>query len=106
MGSLLPGSWPQIMARNRELALAARSMLGSALKVPSLCPDECLGSLVSFPLPPTPPLQNPLYEKHAIEVPVIYWPAHPHRVVRISAQLYNSLPQYQKLAEALTEELG
>ena len=94
------------MARNRELALAARSILGRALNVPPSCPDECIGSLISFPLPPTPPLQNRLYKTHAIEIPVIYWPAYPHRIVRISAQLYNSLPQYQKLAEALTNELS
>ena len=45
--------------------------------------------------------QEPLIEKYDIEVPVITWPNHPKRVVRISAQLYNSLPQYKLLADAL-----
>ena len=117
LGSLLPGGWPQIMARNRELALAARDLLCRALNLAAPCPDECIGSLASVPLPDAPaterpaaplyldPLQNRLREKHGIEVPVIYWPAHPKRLLRISAQLYNSLPQYQLLAEALAAEM-
>jgi isopenicillin-N epimerase len=117
LGSLLPGGWPEIMARNRELALAARDLLGRALKVEAPCPDECVGSLAAVPLPDAPsaerpapplyldPLQDRLREQHGIEVPIIYWPAFPKRVIRISAQLYNSLPQYQILAEALSAEL-
>ena len=46
-------------------------------------------------------MQDRLREHHRIEVPVIPWPAPPHRLLRISAQLYNSLPQYQALAAAL-----
>ena len=106
LGSLLPGGWPQLMARNRELALAARALLCQALKIAAPCPDECIGSLASLPLPPTPPLQERLFKTHGIEVPLIVWPTSPHRLLRISAQLYNSLPQYQKLAEALTIELN
>jgi isopenicillin-N epimerase len=117
VGSLLPGGWPEIMARNRELALAARDVLCHALHIESPCPDNCIGSLASVPLPDTPasekpvpplyldPLQNRLYEKHGIEVPILYWPAHPKRLIRISAQLYNSLPQYDLLAEAIAAEL-
>jgi isopenicillin-N epimerase len=115
-GSLLPGGWPEIMARNRELALAARDLLCRALHIEAPCPDECIGSLASVPLPDAPsadppmpplyldPLQNWLREKHGIEVPILYWPAHPKRLLRISAQLYNSLPQYEKLAGALSGE--
>jgi isopenicillin-N epimerase len=32
-------------------------------------------------------------------VPVIPWPAPSKRLLRISAQLYNSLPQYELLAK-------
>jgi isopenicillin-N epimerase len=116
MGSLLPGGWPKIMARNRELALAARELLCRALRIEAPCPDECIGSLASVPLPDTPaserpapplyldPLQDRLRQKHGIEVPILYWPAYPKRLLRISAQLYNSLPQYDLLAEALAAE--
>jgi isopenicillin-N epimerase len=72
-----------------------------------------LGSIASLPLPdatssappPSPlyadPLQELLLRNYQIEVPVIPWPAPPKRLLRISAQLYNSLPQYQQLLDAL-----
>jgi isopenicillin-N epimerase len=117
VGSLRPGGWPAIMARNRALALAARKILTSALSVAEPCPEEFIGSLAAIPLPDAPPeagpqlpsneypLQDVLRQKHRIEVPIISWPAPPKRVLRISAQLYNSLPQYELLARALTREL-
>jgi isopenicillin-N epimerase len=113
MGSLLPGGWPQIMDHNRRLALEGRKLLCQALQIEPPCPDEMIGSLASVPLsdsaamtPPTSPLyadplQDELRERFAIEVPIIPWPAPPKRVLRISAQLYNSLPQYERLASAL-----
>lgn len=117
LGSLLDGGWPAVMARNRELALAGRNLLCRALNVPPPCPDEFIGSLACVPLPDAAPdvrlappiyldpLQDRLREKYNLEVPVMPWPAHPQRVIRISAQLYNSLPQYELLAEALKKEL-
>jgi isopenicillin-N epimerase len=117
MGSQLPGGWPQVMNRNRALALAARDILCRALNIQAPCPDECIGSLAAVPLPDAPPgekpvgplfldpLQNRLRERHGAEVQFAHWPAHPKRVLRVSAQLYNSLPQYELLAEALTKEL-
>ncbi len=118
IGSLLEGGWSEVMTRNRELALAARNVLCRALQVTVPCPEECIGSLAAVPLPDAPaseppapplyldPLQNRLREKHGIEVPVIYWPAYPKRLIRVSAQLYNSLPQYELLAGALKTELA
>ena len=118
MGSITPGGCPQVMARNRALALAARTLLCRALNVPPPCPEECVGSMASVPLPNAgpdeklvgplyiDPLQDRLRKRCGLEVPVIHWPAHPKRVVRISAQLYNSLPQYRRLGEALTAELA
>ena len=105
MGSLLPGGWPAVMARNHELALTARELLCNALNVSPPCPAAMVGSLASLPLPDAPPLQNVLCEKYGIELPIIFWPAHPKRLFRISAQLYNSLPQYERLVAALTKEL-
>ncbi len=113
MGTLLPGGWPEVMRRNRELALAARRILCGALRIELPIPDKFIGSLVSLPLPDatdaTPsksplyldPLQDKLLAEHGIEVPIIPWPAPPKRLLRISAQLYNSLPQYERLAGAL-----
>ncbi len=118
MGSLLPGGWPEVMARNRALALAARRILCAALKVPESCPEEFIGSLASVPLSDATqagraggplyeyPLQDALRVKHGIEVPIIPWPVPPKRWLRISAQLYNALPQYEWLAKCIVQELA
>ena len=117
IGSQMPGGWPEIMARNRALALAARKILCARLQIGEPCPGEFIGSLAAVPIPDAAkdalprlpfneyPLQDVLRMKHHIEVPVISWPAPPKRLLRISAQLYNSLPQYELLARALIEEL-
>jgi isopenicillin-N epimerase len=117
MGAQLPGGWPQVVARNRALALAARKFLCKTLQATEPCPDEFIGSMASVPLPDATadefprlpfneyPLQDRLREKHQIEVPIISWPKPPKRWLRVSAQLYNSLPQYERLAGALKYEL-
>jgi isopenicillin-N epimerase len=117
IGSLLPGGWPQVMQRNRALVLAARKILCHTLQIAEPCPEEFIGSIAAVPLPDAAknqlprlpfnesPLQDALRTKHKIEVPIIAWPAPPRRVLRISAQLYNSLPQYERLAAAMRSEL-
>jgi isopenicillin-N epimerase len=117
VGALVPGGWREVMTRNRELVLAARKILCQTLEVESPCPDEMIGSLASFPIPDeagVQPPRSPLYSdpdqdrlrlEHRIEVPIIPWPAPPKRLLRISAQLYNSLPQYERLAQALASIL-
>ena len=112
LGGLLPGGWPEIRARNRELALTARSTLCAALGVEPPCPEEMIGSLVSLPIPDgsseppasalyVDPLQEVLVREHRIEVPIIPWPAPPRRLLRVSAHLYNSREQYERLAKVL-----
>jgi len=117
VGSRLPGGWPEVLAHNHALALVAREILCAALSVAEPCPAEFIGSMAAVPLPDAPaealpqlpfneyPLQDALRVKHRIEVPVIAWPAPPKRLLRISAQLYNALPQYERLAGALLQEL-
>jgi isopenicillin-N epimerase len=118
IGAMASGSWPEVMARNRGLALAARRILCAALCIPEPCPPEFIGSLASVPIPDAPegglpappfyeyPLQDKLRHAHGIEVPIIPWPAPPKRLLRVSAQLYNALPQYELLARSLKEELA
>lgn len=113
MQSLLPGGWPEIMRRNRAMVLAGRRVLCETLHIEPPCPEEFMGSLASLPIPDATavgllksplyldPLQDRLLHEHGIEVPIIPWPAPPKRLLRISAQLYNSLPQYEQLAQAL-----
>jgi isopenicillin-N epimerase len=115
LAALVPGGLPEVMTRNRALALEARRVLCDALGVAPPCPESMIGTLAAVPLPdgkstaPTPlygdPLQDVLLERHAIEVPVVPWPAPPKRLIRISAQLYNTRAQYEYLAKALAAEL-
>lgn len=117
IGSQMPGGWPEVMVRNRALALAARNILCHALHVAEPCPAAFIGSLATVPLPDaTPdalpqlpfnesPLQDALRLKHQIEVPIISWPPPPQRWLRVAAQLYNARPQYELLARALVQEL-
>ena len=111
MGSLLPGGWDELRARNHALALRGRSILCEALGIPAPAPDSMIGSLAAVPLPPGPastapplsidPIMATLYEKHRIETLASVWPASPGRILRVSAQIYNEESQYLRLAAAL-----
>jgi isopenicillin-N epimerase len=109
------GGWPEVMRRNRELALLARDLLCDTLAIGRPAPDEMLGAMAAVPLPDGDqstapslygdPLQDRLLYERAIEVPIVPWPHPPKRVLRVSAQLYNELGDYEKLAGALREML-
>jgi len=111
MGSLLSGGWPALMAHNRGTALAARDRLCAALGVPPPAPDSMIGSLAAVPVPPgfgpaardgePDPLQTALFDRFGIELPVFTWPALAVRILRVSAQLYNTPADYDRLADAL-----
>ncbi len=117
LGKLLPGGWREIMTRNRALVLAGRRLLCDTLGLSLPAPDDMIGSLASLPMPDSQaePSSSPLYldpwqeellARHRLEVPFVPWPEHPRRLLRISAQLYNSLPQYELLASAVRELCG
>ena len=97
--------WPELMERNHRLALQARELVCDALKTDKPAPDFMLGSLASVPLPDGdgPALQRKLYAEHRIEVPVMPFPPG-KRLVRVSAQLHNSLDDYRRLAGALSQQ--
>jgi isopenicillin-N epimerase len=114
MASLVDGGWPEVMRRNHELALRARDLLCNRLGIAHPAPDDMLGSMAAVPLaegkPYVPtlygdPLQDALFYEHNIEVPIHPWPYQPKRVLRVSAQLYNEIGDYEKLADALKELL-
>ena len=111
MAGLQPGGWDEIRERNRALALQARSLLTRAWDVPAPCPEMMIGSMATIPLPARlqvesapakiDPDQLRLYDEYAIEVPFNRCGEPARRCVRISAQLYNHLPEYAYLAEAI-----
>jgi isopenicillin-N epimerase len=119
LGGALPGGWPALMEHNHALACTGRRILCEALGIAPPSPEEMLGSLATVPLPDFPAfpvgattgapgsvdqLQEALYSRYQIEVPVFPWPRGSQtRLLRISAQLYNQPEQYQYLARALME---
>ena len=113
MGSLLPGGWRELRKRNHDLVVSARRLLSSRLEVQPSCPESMLGSLATLPLPRA-LQQKPksgkidaeqlrLYDEFRIEVMLYRCGMPEKRCFRISAQIYNSLPQYEYLAAALEQ---
>lgn len=107
--------WDGWRAHTHALLREARDLVSAALDVAPAAPDSMLGTIASIPLPDassaaptTPPmaldpLHLTLFEEHSIEVPVFPWPAPPRRLLRVSAQLYNTRTDYEHLAESLRE---
>jgi hypothetical protein len=103
------GGWPEVMRRNHDLALRGRDLLCDALDIAPPAPDEMLGAMAAVPLPdgmpkpaaiiPADPLQDKLLFTHGIEVPINALAAAAEtRAAHLSAQLYNELADYEKLA--------
>lgn len=101
LANLLPGGWSAIMQQNQARAIAARQLLTDALQVEPPCPDTMIGSLAVVPLPAGDgrSLHDRLLSHYHIEVPIIPWQG--GRLLRISAQIYNTLAQYDYLARSL-----
>lgn len=118
MGNLLPGGWPALMRANHELVLRGRRVVCDALGIEPCCPDAMVGSMVSLRIPEPPAhlrsrptryddaLQDILLEKYRIVVPIWRLMCSDERIVRISAQAYNTIEQYEYLAGALKAELA
>ncbi len=114
MEELHRSGWAGIMKSNREKSLKARRILCFALGVKPPCPDSMVGSMAAIPLEGykpaaftvshgIDPLQQWLKYEKGIVVPITDICNGARRMVRISAQQYNSIDQYRYLAEALVE---
>lgn len=119
VGGLTPGGLPAVRVRGQALARAAARHLAERLAVTRAGPEEMLGSMVTLALPPdpagaarwdrstrpvmVPQLQTDLFEEYGVEVVIGYWPRECERYLRISAAPYNSLGDYDTLADALLE---
>jgi isopenicillin-N epimerase len=113
LGRLLPGGWRELRKRNHALAVQARRLLCQRLEVEPPCPEKMLGSMAAIPLPERfqgvprsgkiDSEQLRLYDKFGIEVPCFRVGNPAKRFFRISAQIYNSLADYERLAEALQQ---
>lgn len=111
MGKLLPGGWRDVRERNHELAVKARRILCERLGTEPMCPENMLGSMATVRLPEIfqgRPLngrfeeeQVRLYRDYGIEVPFLRIGTPTGRCIRVSAQLYNTIAEYEYLAQAL-----
>jgi isopenicillin-N epimerase len=106
---------------NRQLAQEGARLLEQQCGLRRICPPQLNGPMVSLLLPDDPDpqdvdattspnatlmLHTRLWKQYAIEVPVFHFPKPPQRMLRISAQAYNSLDDYQRLADALNKLLA
>jgi isopenicillin-N epimerase len=99
-----------LMARNRRLAADAARMLEARLGVAQAVPDAMRGAMQTIELTRHGPatlenakrLQGRLSDAHGVVVPVV--PFGDRLWVRISAQLFNEMSDYERLAEALDAE--
>lgn len=115
IGGMLSGRWPAIMDYNTNLAIQGRNLLLEALGTPKPSPDSMIVGLAAVLLPGSgvlttsalepDPLHTLLFEKYRIQVPVFGWPHHNKRYLRIASYLYNSLEEYEYLAEVLKKEI-
>ena len=115
LGGLVEGGWPEIMERNRALALEGRKILCDALGTTEPVPDSLVSSIASVEMPGEgdvgpmsmegDPYHNYLLDEFGVQVPVFPWRHHGRRYIRISAQLYNSLEEYEFLAECLEQSM-
>ncbi len=109
IGGLLPGGWPQVMQTNHQLALRARDALLERLSLSAAAPDHMIGSMAAVPLPQAPDgaahdtrALHDWLRAHDVEA---WLHSDPVPLVRVSAQLYNRLEQFQHLAALLEEAL-
>lgn len=118
LGRLMPGGWAALFRRNHELVLEGRRVVCEALGINPPAPGPMVGMMATIELPePHPslldrptlyddPLQDVLVERHGIVVPVWRLAADNKRVLRLSAQHYNTLEDFRVLAGALSRELS
>lgn len=111
----LSGSLPDLMQQNHQRCIQATRILCQQHNLPAPAPDDMLPCMAAFSLGPAEkppynfgyihPLQQALWERYAIEVPVFVWGHPPQLILRISSYCYNILEQYEYLSEALNDLL-
>jgi isopenicillin-N epimerase len=129
MAEILPSGWASIMSFNHHLAVAAGEMLAEAMHTAVQAPTEMIGSMASIRLPGGPWRRSEATRRMGMieaalrgrrfEAPLMMWPC-PWLVdsgdlppetefdllVRVSAQVYNYLGQYERLSSILAGFAG
>ncbi len=97
----------KIRSHNNALVKQARAYINSALGVSAVAPESMLGSLATIATPgslkDTDPkaisLHDTLRDTYHCELPVIFFGDKVY--IRISAQIYNEMPEYEHLTSSL-----
>ncbi|MFI4897051.1 MAG: aminotransferase class V-fold PLP-dependent enzyme [Phycisphaerales bacterium JB059] len=110
-----PGGMNGLMRANHELVLEGARLVSERTGVALHTPSSMVGTMVALALPDDPapgrpcrfedPIWDALYERHHIQVPVWSLPGVARRLLRVSAHLYTTLADFERLADALAEEL-
>ncbi|MGD0018913.1 MAG: aminotransferase class V-fold PLP-dependent enzyme [Candidatus Limnocylindrales bacterium] len=129
IAEIIPGGWASLIAFDHHLAVAAGETLAEAMHTAGQAPAEMIGSMVSVRLPGGPwPRAEATRRLNMIEsalrgrrfeAPLMLWPC-PWLVdsgdlppttefdvlIRVSAQIYNYLGQYERLSSILAGFAG
>ncbi|MCC9657464.1 aminotransferase class V-fold PLP-dependent enzyme [Rhodopirellula halodulae] len=99
-----------LIKRNHDLVVQARRLLLDRLALAEPAPESMLGSLATIPIPAWKnhsnaeilAIRQTLRAKHRLELPIFRFDEE-NVCLRISAQAYNSIEQYERLADAVAE---
>ncbi|MBF2096903.1 MAG: aminotransferase class V-fold PLP-dependent enzyme, partial [Gloeomargaritaceae cyanobacterium C42_A2020_066] len=97
---------------NHDLAWTAGRLLAQTWGVPCATPEALIGAMMTLPLPEpwhgrphlAQAIHDQLLHRYRIEVPIV--PFGDRLWLRISAQVYNHLGEYERLAEVFTASGG
>ncbi len=116
----LTGDLSQMMESNGKMASEGADLLEQQCGLRRIAPPSMNGPMVALKLPddpfhdnrdgttsPDPSLRLHMWlrDEYGVQVPVYYFPGAPQRLLRISAHVYNSLHDYQRIADAINELL-
>ena len=110
LDGLVTGGWKEIMSRNHDLAVAARSHLLKVLGTELSCPDSMIGSMAAVLLPVAEEGSiascmdvdqlSALFRQRGISA---WFSLQSPPRVRISAQLYNDIEEFETLGNLICD---
>ena len=114
MDSIHSKGWEGIIEHNHNLVWKGANLIADKIGAKLPLKEKFIGSIINIPMPDgkqgfpkfneTSALKKVLFEKYKIEVPIFFFPTEPKQWIRLSAQLYNSLDQYDYLGDCLVKE--
>ena len=111
VGGMLPGGWPNVRERNRQVILAMRRRVVEQSGLQPSGPEEMIGSMAAFAIgPPAPdpfgrakPLQKRFAQEHGVIVGVSATRSTPRLQVRVSAHLHTDESAVEPFLAALAD---